>query len=211
MTSTSVGKKIELARREKGWSQETLGSRISRSRNTINRWEKGHISPGHDDLIRIAEATGKLLAFFLEDGTTQFIPATSISRMIPVFDASCGQFIDWTDGGYPSGISNEMMDTDSKDRHAFYVRAHGESMTGRADDRRTIYDGDKLLVEPSKDVVDGDLVLCRDESRGVTVKKFKKYTETIDLIPLNDSFQRITITPKNQIRCFKITEIRRKL
>lgn len=63
----SVGRKIELARREKGWTQEELAKKINSSRPTINHWERGHTKPNTDDLLKISNATGKPTSYFLED------------------------------------------------------------------------------------------------------------------------------------------------
>lgn len=132
-------------------------------------------------------------------------------RIIPVFDASCGKFIDWTDGSYPARHYPEVEHTDSRDPNAFYVRAHGDSMTGRADDKRTIFDGDLLLVEPNTPLMDGDIVFSRIDGQGVIVKKYKKEKNVIRLIPLNDKYPIQDVTAKDEPRVFPITEIKRKL
>jgi len=138
-------------------------------------------------------------------------PSPPGQRRIPVFDAACGKFIDWTDGSHPAGHYPETDLSDTRDPHGFYVRASGDSMTGRADDRRSIYDGDLLLVEPSKQLHDGDISFCRHDDCGVMVKKIKIYDDEIHLIPLNEKFKTVILTKKETVRCFKITEIKRKL
>lgn len=217
----TIGKKIELARRERGWSQEVLEKRTSINRVTISDYERGKISNiGLGNLRKIADATGKPLSFFMPDQSfdirgdfgseLQYIKSLP-KRAIPVFDTSCGKIIDWTDGSYPIKHYPETEPTDSSDINAFYVRAHGDSMTGRADDKRTIFDGDLLLVEPNRNVEDGDIVFCRIDDKGVIVKKFKKEKNKIRLIPLNDKYQITDLDVKNQFRVFPIMEIKRKL
>ncbi|MDD2703188.1 MAG: S24 family peptidase, partial [Candidatus Omnitrophica bacterium] len=135
---------------------------------------------------------------------------SSEERLIPVFDASCGALLDWSDGSYPAGHYPRTEPADSKDKNAFYVLARGDLMTGHADDRRTIFDGDLLLIEPGKPVENGDIVLCRFDN-GVIIKKFKHEDGRIRLIPLNDKYPITDLTEKDKSRVFAITEIKRKL
>jgi len=218
----SIREKIVLARREKKLTQQQLADKIGVDMQTFSRWERGIIKKiPTDALEKIAAATGNPLSYFLPSdqptlGVSEPLAEYSslkihlTERPIPVFDVSCGKFIDWSDGSYPAGYSSEVRSTESKDPHAFYVRAHGDSMIGSADNRRTIFDGDLLLIEPSKNLCDGDLVFCRHDDKGVTVKKFKCSKDKIHLIPLNDKYDIITLTCKDRCHCFKVTEIRRK-
>lgn len=182
---------------------------VGAKQNTVSTWISGKNGIGPRYRSKVCEALGITLNELYGISLPEYTKPDQ--RLIPVFDASCGKFIDWTDGSYPVGHYPENEPTNSKDTNAFYVRAHGDSMTGRADERRTIFDGDLLLVEPSKQIVDGDLIFCRRDGKGVTVKKFKRGQDKIHLIPLNDKYDIITLTGRSDCHCFKITEIKRKV
>ncbi len=128
---------------------------------------------------------------------------------IPVINyASCGKWEDLTDLDYPVGNADSYEYSDTKDPHAFFVKANGDSMTGSIDDKRSINSGDLLLVEPSMDVESGDIVLARDDSKGVTVKKFYKSDSQIILHPLNPKYEPIIV--KNNITVYRISGKRTK-
>ncbi|MBI4708208.1 MAG: helix-turn-helix domain-containing protein [Candidatus Omnitrophica bacterium] len=206
----TIGQRIKQLREEKNWSQKELALKLGLKRpSAISAWETELNGPNPTQRQKLCDIFGISLNELY--GITPPVYVKPDQRLIPVFDASCGKFIDWSDGSYPVGHYPENEPTNSKDANAFYVRAHGDSMTGRADDRRTIFDGDLLLVEPSKQINDGDLIFCRKDGKGVTVKKIKHSNNNIHLVPLNDKHDIITLSGKNECRCFKITEIKRKV
>jgi len=204
-----LGERIKQLREDKGWKQFELANKVGVSQPTVAGWEAGthEVTPkNRQKLCDLFGITPNELY-----GITPPAITKPDQRLVPVFDASCGKFIDWSDGSYPAGHYPDNEPTSSKDQNAFYVRAHGDSMTGRADDRRTIFDGDLLLVEPAKQVNDGDLVFCRNDGKGVTIKKFKRAKNKIHLVPLNDKYEIIILGSQDKCHCFKITEIKRKV
>lgn len=63
----TLGKKIELARREMNLSQGQLAEATGIARPTLSLYESGKIKTiGPDNLLKIAQATGKPLSFFTE-------------------------------------------------------------------------------------------------------------------------------------------------
>lgn len=201
--------RIKQLREGKDWGQKELAAKLGVAQSTVATWESGENEIGPSNRKKICELFGITPNELY--GITPPVFSKPDQRLIPVFEASCGKFIDWSDGSYPIGHYPENEPTNSKDQHAFYVRAHGDSMTGRADEKRTIFDGDLLLVEPSKQISDSDLVFCRNDGKGVTIKKFKKFKNGIHLIPLNEKYDIITLTEKDSCHCFRITEIKRKV
>lgn len=204
-----MNERIKQLRENKGWNQKELAAKLSVAQSTVASWETNISGPNptqRKNLCALFDVT--LNELYGISGIETIRPG---QRLIPVFDASCGKFIDWTDGSYPIGHYPENEPTTSKDKNSFYVRAHGDSMTGRADDRKTIFDGDLLLVEPSKAINDGDIVFCRNDGKGVTVKKYKHSKDKLHLLPLNDKYDIIVLTSQSRCCCFKITEIKRKI
>lgn len=62
--NTTVGKHIELARRERNWNQDALASEVGVEQNTISRWERGQVSVTADNLWRLCEIFSKPVTYF---------------------------------------------------------------------------------------------------------------------------------------------------
>jgi len=205
----TLRERIKQLYESKGWNQKEFAAKLGVPQSTVATWESGKNEIGPTNRKKICELFGITPNELYGITPSPFIKPDQ--RLIPIFDASCGKFIDWSDGSYPPGHYPENEPSNSRDLNAFYVRVHGDSMTGRADDRRTIFDGDLLLVEPSKAINNGDLVFFRNENKGVTVKKFKRSKDKIHLIPLNDKYDIIILNSQDKCHCFKIAEIKRKI
>lgn len=65
--NTSLGKKLELARRESGLTQKQLGEKIGKKSITISRWEQNAYVPDTFLLQQIAQITKKPLSFFIKE------------------------------------------------------------------------------------------------------------------------------------------------
>lgn len=63
----NIGKKIVLARREAGFSQEEFAKKMGKTRQTIYTWENELFTPSIKMLKKIAEVTGKTLDYFLQE------------------------------------------------------------------------------------------------------------------------------------------------
>jgi transcriptional regulator with XRE-family HTH domain len=62
-----IGLRIRQARKQAGLSHDRLGDLVGTSRQHLIKLEKGKHAPREDMLQRIADATGKTLAFFTQD------------------------------------------------------------------------------------------------------------------------------------------------
>lgn len=60
-----VGKRIEIARRERFWNQQDLADSIGVGQQAISRWESGAVSVTADNLWRLCEIFGKRIEYFL--------------------------------------------------------------------------------------------------------------------------------------------------
>lgn len=72
---------------------------------------------------------------------------------------------------------------------AFFLRVKGESMTGRA-----ILDGDYVMVNPSAQPRDGDIIAARIKDEA-SVKTYRRRGESIVLEPANPAEREIQVTP----------------
>ena len=51
----NIGEKIQKLRKQNGWSQEELASRISVSRQTLSKWELGVTVPDTENVVAICK------------------------------------------------------------------------------------------------------------------------------------------------------------
>lgn len=98
--------------------------------------------------------------------------------------------------GFPSPAQdyiNESIDLNREIvRHpaaTFYGRVEGDSMTGEGIDP-----GDILVIDRSLEPADGDLVVCCLDSE-FTLKRIKLEKNRVWLIPSNETFDPILVTP----------------
>jgi transcriptional regulator with XRE-family HTH domain len=66
LTELTVGKRIRMARRAAGLSQEKLANLIGTTRQVIIRWEQDRHLPNAKSRNRLAEATGLTADVFIE-------------------------------------------------------------------------------------------------------------------------------------------------
>lgn len=53
-----IGRRIALARKSRGWTQEDLGERSGHHKQSISEWERGNRTPQIDTLGKLADAFG---------------------------------------------------------------------------------------------------------------------------------------------------------
>jgi transcriptional regulator with XRE-family HTH domain len=73
-TSFGIGARIRVARREKGWTQETLAEAVGVSRSAVAQWETDRAGQVTGNLARIAAALGTDVEWLMH-GTDQRRPA----------------------------------------------------------------------------------------------------------------------------------------
>ncbi|MCL6559071.1 MAG: helix-turn-helix domain-containing protein [Firmicutes bacterium] len=74
-----IGKRIKIAREERGLTQEQLGEKLGFTKTAINLYEKGKRRISIDDLKKISHVLGKPLSFFLGESLS---PMETISTLI---------------------------------------------------------------------------------------------------------------------------------
>lgn len=195
---TTIGKRIKEMRKTRRWTQEALEQKAGISRNFISLVENDRKGISYSNIEKIAVALGVSPSQLLRDDDYRPIPIINV--------ATCGGWKDLTDLNYPVGVADRYELADSRDPNAFYVIATGDSMVGG-----DIREGDLLLVEPGREVNNGDIVFARDPELGVTVKKFFKREGRVMLVSLNDKYPPLIPTPDDRFRAFRITEQKRKL
>ena len=74
---------------------------------------------------------------------------------------------------------------------AFMLRVEGESMHDAG-----IHDGDIIVIEQNSAPNDGDIVVARVDDEDVTVKRFFKKNDRIELRPENEAFSPMFFAPE---------------
>ncbi len=214
MKKTDFGLKILTVIREKGWDQRRLAREAEIVESTLSNYIANKTSPKLDALIRLARVLDKPVSYFTDDEKVVLREHNaSFSRpyRIPVFDSASSRAVNWEDGTCPAGDYPLTEAADGRDVNAFFLVAQGERLTGRADEHRSVFAGDLLLIEPGRKILDGDLVVCRDENHEPVLKKYRSLPDRIVLLPLNDRNDPVILEPGSSLRCFKVTELRRKI
>lgn len=184
----SLGKKIELARREKGWTQIEFAKRMGLSRDTIWRWETDKLSPKMTVLQKIAQATAKPTSYFMEE------PSYTIREPSGVYKIESKKT---AKGTVPTEI-------DIKDPHAFVLRIEGSSMTPR------YLDGDYVIASPQKQPTNNRPVISKVKDNEATCRLYKDAGEYIHLIPINPEFDILIVYKKDVKWVYPVVGMYRK-
>ena len=196
-----LAENIDRLMAEAGLSDRDVASKYGCEENLIYRLRTGSKPAGKESIVKLAGILQRQdIDFYIPrelEGKTRVVQR---GRYIPVFNAITGPPKDYTDKGYPVGISDRQELAETRDPNAFYVEAEGDSMIG--DDIR---EGDLLLVEPNKEAREGDIVFCRNDN-GVTVKRFFRGPDHIELRPMNPAYPSIFIRGGNVV-LFPVTKI----
>lgn len=114
-------------------------------------------------------------------------------------------FAEGVAAGFPSPAVGELNGTLDLNqlcvRHpaaTYYVRARGDSMTGAGID-----DGDILVVDRSVTVTNGAIIIAALDGE-FTVKRLEMHERKVRLLPENQAYQPIEITPSSGAEFFGV-------
>ncbi len=88
----------------------------------------------------------------------------------------------------------------------FALRVKGQSMVEGG-----IFDKDIVIVRKQSGAHDGDIVVALVDGESATVKKFKRFTSQIGLLPMNQHFDPIIVDSDRVSILGKVIEVRRWL
>ena len=215
---------LKERRLELGKSQEEVSAAIGKSPSYIYQVERGRAIPSFEVLVELSRIykedprdyltirgiTGKKdpsLEFWKEllskEGKGVYIAG---SRRVPVINLTqLSGHEEFGGGDVPPGDADLYMLAHTKDDHAFYVRAEGDSMSPH------IEPGDLVLIEPNAPAKNGDIVFART-GRGAVVKRLHVTSDgQIMLLSLNSNYPPIEIKRRRGFRYFKASRISREL
>lgn len=127
-------------------------------------------------------------------------------HIIDIFppDLSSELHLPFADQGIQAGFPSPAQDfiNDSIDLNheiithpasTFYGRVNGDSMIGE-----NIEDGDLLVIDRSIEPADGDLAVCCLDGE-FTLKRIRLETNRVWLVPANENFDPILVTPDHNL------------
>lgn len=207
MKLDSLAKRIEIERKKRNITQRNLALRTNISNATISRIENGLITmPDTATLDKIANFFNVSVDYLL--GNSDDLKAKIKGIKIPVL------------GVIPAGIPIEAVEhiidyeeitpEMAKSGEFFGLKVKGDSMMPK------IEEGDILIIRKQEEANNGDICAIIINGYDATVKKIKKDTNGLLLVPLNQSYEAMFYSNKDisqlPVRIIgKVVEIRRSL
>ncbi len=172
-------KNLRSLRKENKMSQQALADKLSVSRSTVAMWETGGSQPDNASLHAMADFFGVSVDFLLD--REPLIKAPSKGVWINVLgDVAAGTPIE----AIEDIVDQEEIPLDmaAQGEH-FGLRIRGDSMEPK------ISDGDVVIVRRQTDVEDGNVAVVLVNGDSATVKRIRKRTDGILLIPFNQMYE----------------------
>ena len=188
----SIGTRIRSLRKSRKLTLEELANQLN-SRNSssgftkgrLSKWENDREEPKLSSLNQVAQFFNVDIDYFFNE--SQPSNASSLPRniaRIPVIGTiACGDPIDADEN-----IVDYINVPEPIPRDAFALVCEGSSM------EPSIVDGDKVIIEPTPDVEDGQVaaVLVDDQTKA-TIKRIKHIDNSIWLMPDNRDYDPIVL------------------
>lgn len=185
-------KKIKARREELGMSQEELATKLGyKSRSTINKIEMGKNDITQSKIKAFAEALqttpGYLMGYDTasSDGVEPYDPIMNKIPVLGYIAAGLPLYADEHIEGYTYTELNHGGEY-------FALRIKGDSMTAA-----NIPDGSLVTVRVQPQVENGEIAAVRVNNENVTVKRFKKDKNIVQLIPQS-------YNPEHQIQIYDL-------
>jgi repressor LexA len=183
-------------------SADQLAEACNVNRATVYRWLSGEIdNMKRSNIAALAKTLHLDPALIVGDLDDNIIPIQlpnpEAVRTIPVYgDLSCGNGL-FVEDNIIDTVSVPVSMLPNKSAEYFAQYASGDSMSGAG-----IYDGDLLVFRKTQAIDNGQIgCFCIDDNVA-TCKKFSRIGGSVYLMPANDKYQPIPITPENE--CFRI-------
>ena len=213
-----IGDRIRIARENKEFDQRKLSEKIDIATRTIQRWEKGEQVPDSNYVLQLAKCTGVRPEWLLTGEGEMYPSAPTIGKIIPFQKESSLRKVNLVDipvlSSVPAGKTAAMFHPEYveryitvdniKDQTAFALVVKGKSMSPK------IEDGDIVVVSPQHDVRNGDICVVRVNDEDV-LKKIKMDENYVHLIPLNTTFEPVTVRKRDVAFIWKVIRVIKNL
>jgi len=137
-----------------------------------------------------------------EDNDIRVVAVSRPAIPVPRYNGTLGYTM--IPAGFPSLAENthETFDIVAHIvRHpeaTFFMRVTGDSMIGAG-----IFDGDLLVVDRSIEAMSGDIVVAVVNGE-FTIKRFRRNGSTIELVPENTKFRKITLSEGMELQIWGV-------
>lgn len=163
------------------------------SASTLSDWKNGRSTPKADKLARIAdffsigldELMGTNEGKRRAEDSFRSLRANKMVPVIGVIRAGAPIVTEETLLGREFADVNDVEDY-------FYLEVCGDSMKNCG-----IVDGTYVLFRKQQYAENGDIVACLVDGDSATVKRFFKHNHCIQLIPENEAYSPITLSPED--------------
>ncbi len=193
----TTGKRIAIAREERGWNQSELARALKVTPQSVQAWESGKNTPRPKKMAEIAGVLGRSVGYLMGDiGASELSnvepgpPITSPYRAIKIVGtAQMGTEGYW----YALDDGEGYVDIPSRDPGAYALRLKGDSMAP------AIRSGWIAVCEPNSRLIPGEYVMIRLVD-GESMLKELLFANDIEVsvMSINDAYGRRTI-PFEQI------------
>lgn len=218
MVKTNIADRIRQARENKGYDQTVLAEKIEVAARTVQRWEKGSQVPDSNYLLRLAKFTGIRPEWLLTGEGEMYKPPIPAGKIIPFDQEKLIRKMNMVElpvfSTVPAGRSVPYFHSDYaeryitvdniKDPRAFALVVKGKSMSPM------IEDGDIVVVSPQQEVRNGDISVIRINEEDV-LKKIKMDDEFVHLIPINNSFEPVSVRKRDVTFIWKVVRVIKNL
>jgi len=227
------GERIKKFRERLGLSQSEFARRLNYSRAFIHQLEKGIRNPGLSVLQKISETFNvplseligekdkfviteddesilkRIISSLTPEEKEKVLKSIYMLKKIPLREIP---ILGYVLAGEPLEIQDILEPIDSitipeneSKGVSFGLFVRGDSMKDLG-----VEDGDIILVNANSPVESGSLVIAMIDNK-VTFKKLKKENGKIFLVPANENYEPIELTPNMDIKLYKvIMAIKRK-
>ena len=158
-------------------TQADLAKTIFVNQTAVSQWERGVTTPSPDMLVKLANLYGVTVDYILNNRDDS---TPNDSRRVPVLGEVAA--------GLPMMAEENIVDYEEIDPtmaasgELFGLRIKGSSMEPR------IKEGDVVIIRKQEDVDTGDVAVVLVNGDSATVKRIKKETSGITLIPNNPAY-----------------------
>lgn len=171
--------RIKELRMAAGIKQSTLAAELNVSAAALSGYETGRFEATTETYQRIANYFGVSLDYLLNHSNIRNAASTSFAKIPVLGDVAAGlpmmaeeNIVDYEEVDPAMATSGEL----------FGLRIKGSSMEPR------IKEGDVVIVRKQEDVDTGDVAVVLVNGDSATVKRIKKETSGITLIPNNPAY-----------------------
>lgn len=158
------------------------------SPSTFTDWKKGRSVPKADKLKILADYFEVNIGYFLDIEEVEGGDISGLQKSVPIIgEIRAGRPIITNE----TLIGHENADVSDPDEY-FFLKICGDSMKNIG-----MVNGSLVLFKKQQYADDGDIVACLVDGDSATVKRFRRSKRNIMLIPENDDYSPIMLTPED--------------